>query len=73
VLFWSEEHATAFRKKTHRARGAYFLPEQMAYATRIFGFMASCVQAWLSAAWSLSYPFGKCRFGGALQEFACDL
>jgi hypothetical protein len=35
VFFWSEEHAIAFRKKTHRARVAYFLPEQMAYATRI--------------------------------------
>jgi hypothetical protein len=35
VFFWSEEHAVAYRKSTHRARGAYFLPEQMAYATRI--------------------------------------
>lgn len=43
VFFWSEEHAKAYRKSTHRIRGAYFNARQMAKLTKIiqgaiFGF-----------------------------------
>ena len=43
VFFWSEEHARAYRKITHRIRGAYMKAEQMILATKIiqsaiFGF-----------------------------------
>jgi hypothetical protein len=43
VFFWSEEHARAHRKNTHRIRGAYMRVSQMVEVTRIiqsaiFGF-----------------------------------
>jgi hypothetical protein len=35
VFFWSEEHAKAYRKTSHRLRGAYFTAEQLVLATRV--------------------------------------
>jgi len=43
VFFWSEEHARAHRRQTHRSRGACLKAEQMVQAARsirsaLFGF-----------------------------------
>jgi hypothetical protein len=43
VFFWSEQHARAHLKNTHRLRGAYMRVNQMVEVTRIiqsaiFGF-----------------------------------